>query len=53
MTSCSLAAALSPMRIYLIFKEMGVAAVFGPGTSTQEIVSFLKSAVPQRWALQS
>ena len=34
-------------------KEMGVAAVFGPGTSTQEIVSFLKSAVPQRWALQS
>jgi methylmalonyl-CoA mutase C-terminal domain/subunit len=34
-------------------KEMGVAAVFGPGTGTQEIVSFLKSAVPQRWALQS
>jgi len=34
-------------------KEMDVAAVFGPGTSTQEIVSFLKSAVPQRWALQS
>jgi len=34
-------------------KEMGVAAVFGPGTSIQEIVSFLKSAVPQRWALQS
>jgi methylmalonyl-CoA mutase C-terminal domain/subunit len=36
-----------------LIKEMGVAAVFGPGTGTQEIVSFLKSAVPQRWALQS
>jgi methylmalonyl-CoA mutase C-terminal domain/subunit len=34
-------------------KELGVAAVFGPGTSTQEIVNFLKNAAPQRWAVQS
>jgi len=33
-------------------KEMGVAAVFGPGTSTQDIVDFLKKATPQRWAAQ-
>lgn len=30
-------------------KELGVAAVFGPGTSTQDIVDFLKRAVPERW----
>ncbi|EIA39101.1 methylmalonyl-CoA mutase subunit alpha, chain B [Thermus parvatiensis] len=30
-------------------KALGVAAVFGPGTSTQEIVDFLKRAVPERW----
>ncbi|GAA5338689.1 cobalamin B12-binding domain-containing protein [Thermus antranikianii] len=33
-------------------KELGVAAVFGPGTSTQEIVDFLKRAVPERWRTQ-
>jgi methylmalonyl-CoA mutase C-terminal domain/subunit len=33
-------------------KELGVAAVFGPGTSTQEIVDFLKWAVPERWKAQ-
>ncbi|MEN2983068.1 MAG: cobalamin B12-binding domain-containing protein [Thermus sp.] len=33
-------------------KELGVAAVFGPGTSTQEIVDFLKGAVPERWRAQ-
>ncbi len=33
-------------------KELGVAAVFGPGTSTQEIVDFLKRAVPERWKAQ-
>jgi methylmalonyl-CoA mutase C-terminal domain/subunit len=33
-------------------KELGVAAVFGPGTSTQEIVDFLKRAVPGRWKAQ-
>jgi len=33
-------------------KEMGVAGVFGPGTSTQDIVDFLKQAAPQRWAAQ-
>ncbi len=33
-------------------KEMGVAGVFGPGTSTQDIVDFLKQASPQRWAAQ-
>ncbi len=31
-------------------KELGVAAVFGPGTLTQEIVDFLKREVPKRWA---
>ena len=31
-------------------KAMGVAAVFGPGTLTQEIVEFLKREVPKRWA---
>ena len=30
--------------------EMGVAAVFGPGTLTQDIVEFLKREVPKRWA---
>ncbi|WP_038056467.1 cobalamin B12-binding domain-containing protein [Thermus amyloliquefaciens] len=33
-------------------KALGVAAVFGPGTSTQEIVDFLKRAVPERWQAQ-
>ncbi|WP_333659360.1 cobalamin B12-binding domain-containing protein [Meiothermus cerbereus] len=33
-------------------KEMGVAGIFGPGTSTQDIVDFLKQAAPQRWAAQ-
>ncbi|UZX14499.1 cobalamin B12-binding domain-containing protein [Thermus sp. PS18] len=33
-------------------KELGVAAVFGPGTSTQDIVDFLKRAVPERWQAQ-
>lgn len=33
-------------------KELGVAAVFGPGTSTQEIVDFLRQAVPERWRVQ-
>ncbi|WP_027876578.1 cobalamin B12-binding domain-containing protein [Meiothermus cerbereus] len=33
-------------------KEMGVAGVFGPGTSTQDIVEFLKKSVPERWAAQ-
>ncbi|RTG93932.1 methylmalonyl-CoA mutase [Thermus scotoductus] len=33
-------------------QELGVAAVFGPGTSTQEIVDFLKRAVPERWQAQ-
>jgi len=33
-------------------KELGVAVVFGPGTSTQEIVDFLKRAVPERWKAQ-
>jgi len=31
-------------------KELGVAAVFGPGTLTQEIVDFLKREVPKKWA---
>jgi methylmalonyl-CoA mutase C-terminal domain/subunit len=33
-------------------KELGVAAVFGPGTSTQAIVDFLKRTVPERWKAQ-
>ena len=33
-------------------QELGVAAVFGPGTSTQDIVDFLKRAVPERWQAQ-
>ncbi len=33
-------------------KALGVAAVFGPGTSTQEIVDFLRQAVPERWKAQ-
>ncbi len=31
-------------------KEIGVAAVFGPGTLTQDIVEFLRREVPRRWA---
>ncbi|WP_299433036.1 cobalamin B12-binding domain-containing protein [uncultured Meiothermus sp.] len=34
-------------------KEIGVSGVFGPGTSTQDIVEFLKKTTPQRWAAQS
>jgi len=30
--------------------ELGVAAVFGPGTLTQDIVEFLKREVPKKWA---
>ncbi|APD08470.1 MULTISPECIES: cobalamin B12-binding domain-containing protein [Thermus] len=33
-------------------KELGVAAIFGPGTSTQDIVDFLRQAVPERWKAQ-
>ncbi|AEB11746.1 cobalamin B12-binding domain-containing protein [Marinithermus hydrothermalis] len=33
-------------------QEIGVARAFGPGTPTQEIVDFLKQAVPQRWSAQ-
>ncbi len=33
-------------------KEMGVAGIFGPGTSTQDIVEFLRRAAPERWAAQ-
>lgn len=33
-------------------RELGVAAVFGPGTSTQEIVDFLRRAAPERWKAQ-
>ena len=31
-------------------RELGVAAVFGPGTPTHEIVEFLRREVPKRWA---
>ena len=31
-------------------KEMGVAAIFTPGTSTQEVVKFLREALPERKA---
>ncbi len=34
-------------------KEIGVSGVFGPGTSTQDIVEFLNKTTPQRWAAQS
>jgi len=30
-------------------KEMGVAAIFGPGTPTGEVVEFLRREVPKRW----
>jgi methylmalonyl-CoA mutase C-terminal domain/subunit len=33
-------------------KAMGVSGIFGPGTSTQDIVEFLQKAAPQRWATQ-
>ncbi|MDX2008380.1 MAG: cobalamin B12-binding domain-containing protein [Meiothermus sp.] len=33
-------------------KELGVNGVFGPGTSTGDIVGFLNQAVPERWATQ-
>ena len=35
---------LNPLR------QMGVSAIFGPGTSTADIVEFLQKAAPQRWA---
>jgi methylmalonyl-CoA mutase, C-terminal domain len=31
-------------------KELGVSAVFGPGTSTVDIIAFLNKAAPERWA---
>lgn len=34
-------------------KEIGVSGVFGPGTSTQDIVEYLNKTTPQRWAAQS
>ncbi len=33
-------------------RNLGVSAVFGPGTSTQDIVEFLGKATPERWAGQ-
>lgn len=33
--------------------ELGVGALFTPGTSTQEVVSYLEEAVPERWAGQA
>jgi methylmalonyl-CoA mutase, C-terminal domain len=30
-------------------KEMGVAEIFTPGASTQDVVSYLKQTVPSRW----
>lgn len=32
-------------------REMGVSAVFGPGTSTVDIVQFLQQETPKRWGL--
>jgi methylmalonyl-CoA mutase C-terminal domain/subunit len=32
--------------------EMGVDGVFTPGASTQNVVDYLRQAVPQRWAAQ-
>jgi methylmalonyl-CoA mutase, C-terminal domain len=34
-------------------RELGVAAVFTPGTSTQEVVAFLREAVSERRAAES
>ncbi len=31
-------------------KALGVAAVFGPGTLTQDIVDFLRREVPKKWS---
>ncbi|MCL5965309.1 MAG: cobalamin B12-binding domain-containing protein [Deinococcus sp.] len=33
-------------------KELGVDGVFGPGTSTQDVVNFLQQAAPERWSTQ-
>lgn len=33
-------------------RDMGVAAVFTPGTSTQDVVHYLEEAVPKRWEAQ-
>lgn len=33
-------------------REIGVAAVFGPGTPTGEIVDFIRKATASRWATQ-
>jgi methylmalonyl-CoA mutase C-terminal domain/subunit len=30
-----------------ILQEMGIRAVFGPGTSTQEIVDFIETILPE------
>ena len=32
--------------------EMGVGAIFTPGTSTQEVIDYLRETVPKRWATQ-
>ena len=34
-------------------KELGVNGIFGPGTSTGDIVSFLNQAAPERWSTQA
>jgi methylmalonyl-CoA mutase C-terminal domain/subunit len=31
-------------------EEIGVNGIFKPGTSTQDVVSFLQGTVPKRWA---
>jgi methylmalonyl-CoA mutase C-terminal domain/subunit len=31
-------------------KQLGIKAIFGPGSSTQEIVDFIKGAVVEKWA---
>jgi len=33
-------------------QALGVSGVFGPGTSTGDIVEFLNKATPERWAAQ-
>jgi len=33
-------------------KKLGVSGVFGPGTSTSDIVDFLQRTTPERWAAQ-
>ncbi len=48
MTCCWSAAALSPRTDYDFLKKSGMAAIFGPGTPTAEIVNFIQSNVRQR-----